>query len=52
MTFLTALKWGITSLYAVAMLLLLLEIPYIIHFSRPEDGAQRWYHLADKIDSW
>lgn len=31
--------------------LLILLIPYIIHYFRLENGVQRWYHLANEIES-
>jgi hypothetical protein len=33
------------------LLLLALLIPYVAHYYRLENGLQRWYHLANQIES-
>ncbi|MBI5527313.1 MAG: hypothetical protein HY897_13340 [Deltaproteobacteria bacterium] len=35
---------------ALAGLLLILTAAYILHYFRLENGVQRWYHLANRID--
>ena len=35
---------------ALAGLLLVLTSAYIVHYFRLENGVQRWYHLANRID--
>jgi len=35
---------------ALAALLLVLTSAYIVHYFRLENGVQRWYHLANRID--
>jgi hypothetical protein len=35
---------------ALAGLLLVLTTAYIVHYFRLENGVQRWYHLANRID--
>jgi hypothetical protein len=35
---------------ALAALLLILTSAYIVHYFRLENGVQRWYHLANRID--
>ncbi len=36
--------------FGMALLLLLLVSAYVIHYFRLENGVQRWYHLANRID--
>ncbi len=31
-------------------LLLVLLVPYVIHYFRLENGVQRWYHVANEIE--
>jgi hypothetical protein len=40
------------SLATLAMSLLLLGLTavYVVHYFRLENGVQRWYHLANRID--
>jgi cell division protein FtsW (lipid II flippase) len=33
------------------VLLLLLLVPYVVHYYKLENGVQRWYHLANAIES-
>ena len=33
------------------VLLLLLLVPYVVHYYKLENGVQRWYHLANEIES-
>ena len=33
------------------LLLLALVVPYIAHYYKLENGVQRWYHLANEIES-
>jgi hypothetical protein len=33
------------------LLLLALLVPYVAHYYRLENGLQRWYHLANEIES-
>ena len=33
------------------LLLLVLLVPYLAHYYRLENGVQRWYHLANEIES-
>ena len=33
------------------LLLLALVVPYIAHYYKLENGLQRWYHLANEIES-
>lgn len=33
------------------LLLLALLVPYVAHYYRLENGVQRWYHLANEIES-
>lgn len=48
---------GFTSVHpsiggaALAALLLVLVGAYLVHYFRLENGVQRWYHLADRIDA-
>jgi len=37
-------------LWAVAAILIVLEIAYILHYFRLENAVQRWYRLADDIE--
>jgi hypothetical protein len=32
------------------LLLLVLLVPYLLHYYRLENGVQRWYHLANEIE--
>lgn len=32
------------------LLLLVLLVPYIIHYFRLENGVQRWYHIANEVE--
>lgn len=32
------------------LLLLVLLVPYIIHYFKLENGIQRWYHIANEIE--
>jgi len=32
-------------------LLLLLLVPYVVHYYKLENGVQRWYHLANEIEA-
>jgi cell division protein FtsW (lipid II flippase) len=32
-------------------LLLLLLVPYVVHYYKLENGVQRWYHLANAIEA-
>lgn len=32
------------------LLLLVLLVPYLVHYYRLENGVQRWYHLANEIE--
>jgi len=32
------------------VLLLLLLVPYVVHYYKLENGVQRWYHLANEIE--
>lgn len=36
---------------AASVLLLVLSGFYIVHYFRLENGVQRWYHLANRIDA-
>jgi hypothetical protein len=36
---------------ALAVLLLGLVSAYLVHYFRLENGVQRWYHLANRIDA-
>jgi CHASE2 domain-containing sensor protein len=36
--------------FAMALLLLVLVAAYVVHYFRLENGVQRWYHLANRID--
>jgi hypothetical protein len=36
--------------FALAALLLGLVSAYLVHYFRLENGVQRWYHLANRID--
>jgi len=36
--------------FAMALLLLGLVSAYVVHYFRLENGVQRWYHLANRID--
>jgi hypothetical protein len=33
------------------LLLIALLVPYLVHYFRLENGLQRWYHLANEIES-
>jgi Ca2+/Na+ antiporter len=33
------------------VLLLLLLVPYVVHYYKLENGVQRWYHLANAIEA-
>ena len=33
------------------LLLLALLVPYVAHYYKLENGLQRWYHLANEIES-
>ena len=33
------------------LLLLVLLVPYLVHYYRLENGVQRWYHLANEIEA-
>ncbi|MBI5481375.1 MAG: hypothetical protein HY906_21125 [Deltaproteobacteria bacterium] len=35
----------------LAGLLLILVAAYLVHYFRLENGVQRWYHLANRIDA-
>lgn len=35
---------------ALTVLVALLVGPYVVHYFRLENGVQRWYHLANRID--
>ena len=52
---LAALAMALTApsvlVYALAVLLLLLFIPYVGHYFFLENTVQRWYRLADEIDA-
>ncbi len=32
------------------LFLLVLLVPYLVHYYRLENGVQRWYHLANEIE--
>jgi hypothetical protein len=34
----------------LVVLLLLLLVPYVVHYYKLENGVQRWYHLANEIE--
>jgi hypothetical protein len=36
--------------FALAALLFALVCAYVVHYFRLENGVQRWYHLANRID--
>jgi hypothetical protein len=36
--------------FGMAGLLLVLVAAYVVHYFRLENGVQRWYHLANRID--
>jgi Ca2+/Na+ antiporter len=36
---------------ALLVLLLLLLVPYVVHYYKLENGVQRWYHLANAIEA-
>lgn len=38
--------WG----FAMVGLLLVLVVGYVVHYFRLENGVQRWYHLANRLD--
>jgi hypothetical protein len=48
---------GFTSVHpsiggaVLAALLLVLVAAYLVHYFRLENGVQRWYHLADRIEA-
>jgi cell division protein FtsW (lipid II flippase) len=50
------LSLGITVLTAMLifglfdLLLLILLVPYIMHYFKLENGVQRWYHIANEIE--
>jgi Ca2+/Na+ antiporter len=33
------------------LMLLVLLLPYLVHYYRLENGVQRWYHLANEIEA-
>jgi hypothetical protein len=35
----------------LVFLLLVLLVPYLVHYYRLENGVQRWYHLANEIEA-
>lgn len=37
--------------FAIVGLLLVLLVPYLLHYFRLENGVQRWYHLANQVDA-
>ena len=37
--------------FLMAALLLVLVAAYVVHYFRLENGVQRWYHLANRIDA-
>lgn len=38
--------WG----FSAVALLLVLVVAYLVHYFRLENGVQRWYHLANRLD--
>lgn len=36
--------------FAIAALLLVLVSAYLLHYFRLENGVQRWYHLANRLE--
>ena len=56
MATLLLLTFGLQSLApslpgaGMAVLLLALVSAYVVHYFRLENGVQRWYHLANRID--
>jgi len=36
--------------FVLAALLLVLVSAYLVHYFRLENGVQRWYHLANRLD--
>jgi len=47
--FLAALFAPTAPLWTVTALFVALEVAYLIHYYRLENGVQRWYRLADEI---
>ena len=39
------------SVGVLVVLLLLLLVPYVVHYYKLENGVQRWYHLANEIEA-
>jgi hypothetical protein len=42
--------WTTWPGFGVVTLLLVLLVAYLVHYFRLENGVQRWYHLANRIE--